>query len=191
MNKVQSHKFPVVLENGKHAKVLVRPNNDGCCIWYVFLLVDGNEEEIPEQFDYIHGDLDVSVDEDPKLFAKAERQALKVAAKLVKFYAKAAAKANKQHIADAAKAGKLSIRVHSVKFGRQTASVKFTASAKRRTVKCSSPLFHDKGSIRIKEVVHGSKVRYHAELLNHLEDGFVEARTPDKAFAIGARTFWG
>lgn len=86
---------------------------------------------------------------------------------------------------------KLSIRVRGVKFGRAgVTSVKFTASAKRQTVKCSSPLFHDQGSIRVKRVLNGQKETFRAELLGCLDAGFVEARTPDKAFARAAKTWW-
>lgn len=86
------HSFPIKVNGDRarralnRARIIVRPNYDGWAVWYVFLLINGVESDIPEGFNYIHGDIDVGFDVDPELFARAEKDALAVAQQVLLHY---------------------------------------------------------------------------------------------------------
>jgi hypothetical protein len=89
-------------------------------------------------------------------------------------------------------ASKLTIKVPCVKLrGRRTTAVKFTASAKRGgQVRCVPKSIGADMTIRVFQAQVGNKIEYRAELVNYLDDGYVSARTPSKAFASAVRSWW-
>lgn len=82
------------------------------------------------------------------------------------------------------------IRVSNVRIGGNVTTVCFRLAKKHQSIRCSSPAFRHRGAIRVKRVEQDGHVEFRAVLLGQLDQGFIGAKTPSKAFAQAVNTWW-